>query len=167
MIHPDAEAKLAPWRGSCLTVIKDFWSYDLCSGSKVASGQHYVFQNCRLWDLDGDPGFTVYCCMNRLLLHETVSSPTGEWGGGESLCPPEGSIPRRCFWAKIKSWYCTHVRLRFLRFLGFQIAVCRCPFLFRIRVVAKAGMRFSLGEHHPKSDRLLPTGEVRDRLADR
>ncbi|CAE7189641.1 Slc38a10, partial [Symbiodinium necroappetens] len=68
---PDAKAhflaaKLAPWRGSCLTVIKDFWSYDLCSGSKV------------------------------------------------------------------------------------------------VQYRDDAGMRFSLGEHHPKSDRLLPTGEVRE-----
>lgn len=68
---PDAKAhflaaKLAPWRGSCLTVIKDFWSYDLCSGSKV------------------------------------------------------------------------------------------------VQYRDDAGMRFSLGEHHPKSDHLLPTGEVRE-----
>ena len=44
----------------------------------------------------------------------------------------------------------------------FSKAVCLLPCLF----ASEAGMRFSLGEHHPKSDHLLPTGEVRDRLAD-
>ena len=32
------EAKLAPFRGSCISSTIDFWHYDLCSGSRVVSG---------------------------------------------------------------------------------------------------------------------------------
>ena len=97
-----------------MTAVKDFWSYDLCSGSKIATGQTSD-QMCKAC-------FACVCLYSKVQYRE------------DATCRQNSLV--------------TESNTHDVRSSSFH----------------EASMRFSLGEHYPKSDRLLPTGEVRSRL---
>ena len=69
------QAKLAPFRGSCISSTIDFWHYDLCSGSRIVPGQQlfclfkvrFVGVLCYLINLGNHCGFNFSRYRNLLI----------------------------------------------------------------------------------------------------